>query len=93
MIQTLFYSIVLGLISGALWAFVLGNLIKHGLIYGAIAGLIVGLLLNLVQKMATSPGNIQKKEGSFVTGSVMGLIFMASTVIGIVIGLIRWIFF
>ena len=92
-ISTLLIASILGAITGLVWAFALSYPIKTGLFFGAIIGVIVGLLLSLFQKAATAPGNVQEKEAMFVSGSMMGLIFMGITAVGIIVGLIRWIFF
>jgi hypothetical protein len=92
MIPSLFYGTLLGTISGIVWAFALGSEISIGLKYGSISGLIFGFIFFLFQKAATAPGNIQKKEAMFVASSVMTMTFMASVVIAIITGLIRWIF-
>ncbi|MBU1012101.1 MAG: hypothetical protein KKG99_03795 [Bacteroidetes bacterium] len=92
-ISTSLMAAILGAISGLVWAFALSCPLKSGLFYGGIIGLIVGLLFFLFQKAATSSGNLQNKEVSFASGSMMTMIFMISTVIAIVVGLVRWLFF
>ena len=93
LIVTLLMGLVLGAVSGLVWAFALNCQMKSGLIYGGISGLIVGFLFFLFQMAAMAPGNLQKKESTFVTGSMMTMIFMIATIIAIVVGLVRWIFF
>lgn len=93
LISTSFMALVLGAISGLVWAFALNCPIKSGLTIGGISGLVVGLIFFLFQKAATASGNLQKKEVAFASGSMMTIIFMIATAIGIVVGLIRWIFF
>lgn len=92
-ISTSLMATILGAISGLVWAFSLSCPIKGGLLYGGISGLIVGLLFFLFQKSATSSGKLQNKEVAFVSGSWITAIFTISTVIAVVIGLVRWLFF
>lgn len=92
-ISTLLMATILGAISGLVWAFALSCQVKSGLIYGGISGSVVGLLFFLFQKAATASGNLQNKEVAFTSGSMMTMIAMVSTVIAIVVGLVRWIFF
>jgi len=93
LISTLMIGLVVGAVSGLVWALALSYQIKSGLINGGICGLILGLFFFLFQKAATASGNLQNKEVTFVSGSIMGLVFLVSTIIAIVTGLIRWIFF
>jgi hypothetical protein len=92
-ISTSLMSAILGAISGLVWAFALSYPLKSGLFYGCISGLIVGFLFFLFQKAAISSGNLQNKEVSFASNSMITLIFMISTVIAIVTGLVSWLFF
>lgn len=91
--STTLMAIILGTISGLFWAIALSQSIKIGLLYGCITGIIVGFIFSILSKAASSSKNIQNKEVAFAAGSMMTLIFMASTAIAIVIGLVRWLFF
>jgi hypothetical protein len=94
-ISTVFMASILGAISGLVWAFILDYQIKSGLRNGWLSGLVVGVLFFLFQKAALSSnrGNLQAKETSFATGSMMTGLFVASIFIAIVVRLVKWIFF
>ncbi|MBL0884155.1 MAG: hypothetical protein IBJ16_12570 [Chitinophagaceae bacterium] len=83
-------SAILGAISGVVWALALTCSIKSGLFYGSVTGVIVGLFFFLIQKLATSSGNLQNREATFTSGSMMTIIFILSIVIAIIVGVIRW---
>ena len=93
LISTLMIGLFIGAVSGIVWALALSCPMRSGLINGGICGLIVGLIFFLFQKAATASGNVQNKEATFASGSMMGLLFLASTAIAIVVGLVRWLFF
>lgn len=92
LISALFIATTLGIVSGLIWGFALNFQITSGLKIGGVSGLVVGLLFFLFQKASTDSGNLQKKEVVFASGSILGVLFMISTAIAIVAGLIKWIF-
>ncbi len=93
MISISFTATLYGLISGILWSFALGFPLKNGLFYGAIIGIVAGFIFYRVQKNSTKSGNINDKEALTVTSTLMAVIFFITIAIGIIAGLINWLFF
>lgn len=86
-----FSSILLSSITcsliGLAWSFAINASIKNGLLYGAIAGAVLGALMSFISKGVTSRGNVAKKEMSFVSGSLLGILLL----LGVGSALIAWI--
>ena len=87
------YSILFGLISGLIWSFSVGCLITNGLYYGSISGFIIGTILFISQKLATASGNLHPIEVRKLSWTIMGFLFLFSTILAIITALIRWLFF
>lgn len=84
---------VYGLISGLAWSFSLGSGYATGLFYGGIIGALVGLVSFAFQRTIAARGRINHKEAAFTAGSMLSILFFASIVFAVVIGIVRWIFF
>ena len=92
LISTLFMGSILCAISGLVWALALASQIKSGIIIGGICGLTIGLLIFIGNKSSLFSGNTKNKEFAFNSGATMIGLFVISTIIAIITGLVRWIF-
>jgi hypothetical protein len=91
-ITSIIFAIFFGALSGLIWSFALGNQIKSGVYYGAIVGSFIGFILSLNIRKPQSDNNINEKESSTVTGSILGFLFLISSITALITGVIRWLF-
>lgn len=93
LISISFTATLYGVISGVVWSFALGFPLKNGVIYGAIIGIVTGIIFYKIQKNSTKSGNINNQEALTVTSTLMAAIFFITILIGIVAGILNWLFF
>lgn len=87
-----FYGTITGAIVGSVWGLALGVSIVTTLIIGAIAGVIVGGFMAFIGTAARIGGNINKQESAFVTGSIIGGLGLVLVVAGLVVWIVRVLF-
>ncbi|MDP2686746.1 MAG: hypothetical protein Q8O62_05965 [Aequorivita sp.] len=93
LIALLLMTSILGLITGMLWGWVLNLDVQNGLLYGGIIGAIIGLLNFLSINHSVKSGKVLAKEMIYSSGSIMTGIFIFSSIIALVIALLKWLFF
>lgn len=85
------YATVLGGLAGIVWGLALGN-VTNGLIIGVLAGLLVGAALGVMGGWAVK-GGMEGGEAMFVSGSLLAPLAVVSIGLGVVVWLVRVIFF
>lgn len=92
-LQTIFGSLVAAIVIGLVWCFALNADLKTGITYSAISGVIFGFLLGLIQNAVVARGNVKKGEGMFVSGSLLAMLTLLGVILGVIVWIIRAIFF
>jgi len=93
LIGTLILPTIFGIIAGLAWTFALGKNLLNGTLYGAVIGIILGVLFYLMSKAARSGGNLNKKETTVVSGSMLFMLFVLSIIAALITWIVRLIFF
>lgn len=86
------YAAVLGGIAGIVWGLAVQGGIGSGLLVGILVGLVVGALLGVMGGSAVK-GGVEDGEAMFVTGSMLAPLAVLSIGLGVLVWLIRVIFF
>ncbi|WP_417237329.1 hypothetical protein [Bizionia paragorgiae] len=90
-IASLLMSIVLGVISGIIWKFALDFTYKNAIIYGGLIGFVIGLLFAVSNNSAIKRGKFEIKEAAFASGSLLFSLFIISSIVAAIVGLISWV--
>lgn len=85
------YAAVLGGVAGIVWGLALDN-VTNGLIIGVLVGLVVGAVLGVVGGSAVK-GGLEAGEAMFVSGSLLAPLAAISIGLGVIVWLVRVIFF
>lgn len=88
MIKTIFQGIILGLVSGCIWAIIPGLHIADGMFWGLITGVGVALLLFVFEQLILRTGLIHSMELKITSLTFFGYIFAGISAAGL-IG--RWV--
>lgn len=80
-------TVIMGLILGAVWSYVLKADIKQSMILGALGGLLVGIILGTLQKKLLSRGQLNQREIATATAPLAAAIFF----LGLIAALITWL--
>jgi len=92
-IQSLFYGTVVGAIVGLVWSFGLNTGFSTSIPIGAVIGLIVGLVLAFFGKAARAGANITNGETQFISNGLLSFLGIAGAAIGLLVWLVRVVFF
>jgi len=92
LVPSIAYGTLIGLVVGSIWALALDAAISTGLIFGGIGGLVVGFLLSILGEAVSSREKITRSESAFVAGSLLVTLGMISAGIGLIVWLIRVLF-
>lgn len=87
------FSALIGALIGLVWSFAINFQWTSGLIYGCIVGFILGIFMSFVNNAILKRGNLQKGETGFVAGSLLSLLLFVGVGTGLIVWLIRAIFF
>ena len=91
--MTIIYSIFAGAISGFLWGKVFEAETSTALLIGGIVGIVIGITVTLFGKMAMTGGKVIKGEATFVNSSIITVLAVLGIVSGILVWIIKAIFF
>lgn len=92
MIGTLICGAIAGAIPGLVWAFGLHAPPVTGLYVGAGVGVLAGAAMCVFGGLAGMGGNLKGGETQFVSTAILTLFGMASTAAGLVVWVIRVVF-
>lgn len=93
MLQTIIYGVLIGIIASFFWGTSFGIIFKTSLLVGGLVGAFIGLLVNFFGKLARTGGGLERGEIVFVNSSILTIfgVFVIGT--GVVVWLVRLIFF
>jgi hypothetical protein len=93
LIPSLFYGTTIGTIDALVWAFSLNIGFSTSIPIGAVVGFIVALVMVFFGKATRAGSNLAPEETQFVSTAVLTFLGIAGAAIGLLVWLVRVVFF